>query len=447
MKKVLMIARAFPPFLSVGHSIRVVKFAKYLPGLDWLPVVLTNEDKDEYETMTKVGSVSLLSEIQPQVKIYRITSGEPSLRFMQKEKEFGQRNRLTALMTKVVSAGRRWALRTLCLPDRYLAWLPFALWQGRKIVKSEEIDIIFATCPPHSSTIVGTFLKLLTGKPLVLDYRDDWIGTPWFYSRSKITRMIESSLERWVVKVADKVVLVTEWSKRSFQERYPEQPIDKFVLIPNGCDLGDFAALKSIPLAAGNAKFTIIHAGSLNDSKAWARSPEALFQAVSNIIKQQPELSQKLTLVFAGDFPEGHRRLAEEMGLSGVIKEAGQLPHDEVLRLLRSGDLLLAINYEGFSTLIPGKIYEYWAVGGPPILLLSCPGAASSFIEQHSLGITVDPADIEGIQQAILSVYQQSMTATPLRVNTVGVEAYDRKALSIKLSQVLSSISGPMSGG
>ncbi len=64
MKKVLMIARAFPPFHCVGHSIRVVKFIKYLPALGWLPVVLTIDDRKEYEFDRKQGSETLLSEIR-----------------------------------------------------------------------------------------------------------------------------------------------------------------------------------------------------------------------------------------------------------------------------------------------------------------------------------------------------------------------------------------------
>jgi glycosyltransferase involved in cell wall biosynthesis len=192
--------------------------------------------------------------------------------------------------------------------------------------------------------------------------------------------------------------------------------------------------------APRNRKFTIVHAGSLNISKYWGRSPAGLFQAVHYILQQQPELAEKLTLVFAGDLPEGDCRLVEEMGLSDVVERLGHLPHEEVLRLTKSADLLVAINYEGWSTLIPGKIYEYWAVGGPPILLLSCPGAASSFVERHGLGFTVEPSDVAGIQRAILTVYRQSKTAAPLRVSTAGIEAYDRQALTRKLSQVFSMV-------
>jgi len=446
MKKVLIIARAFPPFLSVGHSIRAVKFIKYLPALDWLPVVLTIKDDNDYETINKVGSESMLQEIPPEVKVIRTTAGEPSVKFLEDERRFAQRNILTALIVKVFGAGRRWALRTLLLPDRHLAWLPFALQRGRQIVRSEDIDVIFATCPPHSATIVGAFLKVLTQKPLILDYRDDWIDTPWYKSRRKLRRMLEKGLERWVVKMADKVILVTEWSQKAFQARYPGEPSDKFILIPNGVDLKDFEGIRTTPALVKDSKFTILHTGSLNDSTAWARSPDALFQAVHNIIQEQPELAEELEVVFAGDFPSGHRQLAEECSISSIVKGTGHLSHNDVLRLIKSANLLLAINYEGFATLIPGKIYEYWAAGGPPILLLSCPGAAADFIEQRKLGITVDPSDIAGIKNAILNVYQQAISNASLCISPAGIEAYDRQALTHKLAKVLSLVSDHNSG-
>jgi glycosyltransferase involved in cell wall biosynthesis len=178
----------------------------------------------------------------------------------------------------------------------------------------------------------------------------------------------------------------------------------------------------------------------MKDSASWVRSPAPLFQAVHHILQQQPELAEKLSLVFAGDFPEGHRRLAQEMALSGVIKELGHVPHDKVLRLTKSADLLLAMNFEGFSTLIPGKIYEYWAVGGPPILLLSCVGAAQEFIEQRKLGFAVAHDDVSAIEEAILTGYSRYAMGSPIQISTAGIEEYDRKTLSKKLAQLLSNV-------
>ena len=439
MKTVLMLARAFPPFFPVGHSIRVVKFIKYLRESDWLPVVLTIDDQRQYETSRKTGSETLLSEIEPPVKIYRTTAGEPSLKFVLKEEEFGRQNTPMAIVARILSKARHWAIWNLLVPEPMITWLPFALRAGQEIVKQEKIDVIFATCPPHSVVLIGACLKLLTGKPLVLDYRDDWIDTPWYLLKPAIRRWIERRLERWAVNTADKVILVTDWSRRAFMNRYPTQPIDKFETISNGYDFVDFAELNSISAAPRGSRFTIVHAGSLTDTKSWARSPATLFQAIHEILQRQPELAENLNVIFAGDFPSAHRTLAEEMGLSGVIKGVGHLPHTEVLRLLKSADLLLAINYEGFETLIPGKIYEYWALGGPQILLLSCPGAAVDFVEQYKLGYTVDPSDVAGIQQAIMTAYDRHKTAPPLRMSTAGVEAYDRKVLTGQLARVLSA--------
>lgn len=440
MKKVLMIVRAFPPFLPVGHSIRAVKFTKYLPALGWLPVVLTVDDQKEYETLHKVGSETLLSEIPPEVTIYRTTAGEPSLMFLEKEKKFGQRNRLTGVIVKVLGGARRWIFRTIFVPDRYLAWLPFALRMGQQIVKIEGIDIIFATCPPHSVVLIGAALKLLTGKPLILDFRDDWIDTPWNLSKPQMIRWIERMLEKWAVKTADKIILVTEWSREAFQNRYPQEPKDKFILISNGCDLGEFAVLNSMTTIPHESKFVIVHAGSLNVSTVWGRSPVGLFQAIQKILQEYPEIRENLNFKFAGDLPEEFRKLADEMGLSDVIEGLGHLPHDEVLCLTKSADLLLAMNYEGWATLIPGKVYEYWAVGGPPILLLSCRGAAQSLLDKHNLGITVDPYDVAAIQEAVLDVYRRKKLGDPIRLSLNGIEKYDRRKLSEELARLLSTV-------
>lgn len=435
-----MIARAFPPFLPVGYSIRVIKFIKYLPALGWSPVVLSVDDKKEYETLPKLGSDKLLLEISPTVAIHRTKTGEPSMDYLLKEMDFGRINFLTKVIVKVFGGVRRWVYRNLFLPDSMLTWLPFAVARGVRVVKNEGIDVIFATCPPHSTALIGAVLKQLTGKPLVLDFRDDWIDTPWYLSKPALSRLIEKMLEGWAVKKADKVILVTEWSRKAFQGRYPQQPREKFILISNGCDLGDLEALKSIMPVHHTAKFAVVHAGSLNVSSVWGRNLAGLFQAIQKVIQENPQLKDRLIFKFAGGLPEEFRKLADEMGLSDVIQGLGYLPHDEVLQLIKSADLLLAVNYEGWATLIPGKIYEYWAVGSAPILVLSCPGAAEEFVRQHNLGFSIDPFDVDGIGQVILTVYRQSQTSTPLRITSNGVEAFDRKALTYKLAQVLFTI-------
>lgn len=442
VQKVLMLAYVFPPFYSVGGSIRVVKFIKYLPALGWLPVVLTIDDSTEYATQRKRGSVSLLRDISDKVRIYRTTAGEPSKEFLEKGRRARRKNWIAAAIGKLLSAVRQWAELYLPLADDNIGWLPFAVRMGRQIVRKEGVEIIFATCPPFPVALIGAVLKRLTDKPLILDFRDDWIGTPWHRSKPWLTRWIERWLEMWAVKTADRVILVTEWSKNAFVARHAGESADKFVFISNGCDLEDFASLKSTVDHPRNSQFTIVHAGLLCESEIWRRSPESFFQVLCRLRQQYPDLAANLTMAFTGHLPEAYKRMVEGMGLSGVVKEMGHLPREEFVRLLKAADLLLAINYDGFSTLIPGKIYEYWAVGGPPILLLSCQGAAQSLVEKHKLGIVVRPDDVEAIESAVIQVYQQREAGHAPRISTEGIEQYDREALTRELAQVLSTAVG-----
>jgi glycosyltransferase involved in cell wall biosynthesis len=442
VRKVLMLAYVFPPFFSVGGSIRVVKFIKYLPALGWLPVVLTIDDSREYDTQRRQGSEALQQEISQRVKIYRTGSGEPSVELLEKGREARRQNRLMAVIVNLLSAARRWASVYLLLPDENITWLPFALQLGCQVVRKEGIDAIFATCPPHSVALISALLKRLTRKPLVLDFRDDWIDTPWHRSKPWLVRRMERWLERWAVKTASRVILVTEWSRTAFVARYPREPEDKFVFIPNGCDLEDFAFLKEAPKRPRDSHFTIVHAGLLVETEHWNRSPQAFFQALCNLRRQYPEMATNLTAAFTGRLPNAYRRMAEDMGLSDVVKEMGHLPRDEFIRLMHEAHLLLTINYDGFATLVPGKIYEYWAVGGPPILLLSCRGAAQDLVEQHELGITAPPYDVAAIQRAVLDVYRRNEMGDPMRVNTAGVEEHDRRHLTEELADALEALSG-----
>jgi glycosyltransferase involved in cell wall biosynthesis len=440
MRKVLMLAYVFPPFYSVGGSIRVVKFIKYLPALGWLPVVLTIDDSKEYATQRKQGSEELLKDIPEYVKIYRTNAGEPSVEFLEKGRRVRRRNKVAAFVINILGKVRSWARNYLLLPDEYISWLPFAVRMGRQIVHAEGVDIIFATCPPFSVALIGGLLKRLTGKQLILDFRDDWIDTPGYLWRPRIIRWIERQMENWAVKECDKLVLVTEWSKNAFIARYPEETEDKFVPIPNGCDLEDFRILESIVDQPSDSKFTIVHAGLLSESEIWRRSPEAFFQALRRLQHQYPDFIANLEVAFTGHLPEVYKNMVEDMGLSSIVKEVGYLPRDEFIRFMKAADLLLVINYDGFSTLVPGKIYEYWAIGGPPILLQSCQGAAEYLVKNQKLGIVAEPDDVDAIERAVLYIFQQREAGHPIRINSVGVEQYDRKVLSKKLAQILSTI-------
>lgn len=439
---ILILAYVFPPFGSVGWSIRAVKFAKYLPALGWRPVVLTIDDAQEYETQQKKGSAELLADIPETVEIYRTGSGEPAAALLDKGRQIRSKSSIAGSVVNLLSGLRHFAKTHFLLPDERITWLPYALRSGRRIVSGEKIDVIFATAPPHSSAITGALLKLLTGTTLVLDFRDDWIDTPWHRAKPKLAQWMERRMERWAVTIADRVVSVTDWSRAAFRARYPDMPEEKFVLVPNGYDREDYAGLNQAASQRSDERFVIVHAGSLSESEEWRRSPEGFFEAIGRLHKSEPGFRDKLTLAFTGQLPERFRKMAETYGLADVIEEMGHLPREDFVELLKSADLLLAINYDGAATLIPGKIYEYWMVGQAPILLLSCSGAAENLLERHELGMAVEPYDVPAIERAVQDVYRKKASNDPLHITTEGIEQYERRTLARVLADVLTETAG-----
>ncbi len=437
-----MVAYVFPPFFSVGGSIRVVKFLKYLPSQGWHPVVLTIDDKKETASQRREGSESMLTEIPAEVEIVRTTSGETSAETLNKGRALRQRNKLAGVVINILSKLRQFVRKFFLIPDVHITWLPYAVKLGRQIIADKQIDVIFATCPPHSVAIIGALLKKYSGKPLILDYRDDWIDTPWFRAKPALQRWIERRLEKWAVSAADHVILVTEFSREAFIKRYPGMPAEKFIFIPNGCDLSDYPDVSEVKPELDPDHFTILHAGIVFEADTWNRNPRSFFTAIKNICTKHPDIAQRLRVHFTGQLNPGVAQMVKDMGLSDQVCELGYLSREDLTRQMISADLLLAINYEGFSTLIPGKIYEYWAAGHSPILLLSARGAASGLIERHKLGLTVDFSDVESIENAILEVYRAKETGNAIHISRDGIERYSRAYLTTQLADVLNKVTG-----
>ncbi len=96
-KKVLMVANQFPPMGGSGVQ-RSVKFAKYLPGFDWEPIVFTRECQQG------LMDASLLKDLPDNLKVIRT-----------KAYDLSEWKRPFDLVGKVIS-------RKLLIPDGDRIW-------------------------------------------------------------------------------------------------------------------------------------------------------------------------------------------------------------------------------------------------------------------------------------------------------------------------------------
>lgn len=137
MKKVLMIAYFFPPLSGSGVQ-RTLKFARYLPGFAWEPVILTVKNssfllKDESLEKELPGSLVIKRSMSLERDkilgwLKKMTGKKDKIRFGREEKK------RIPLKTRIINA--------LTIPDPQLGWLPFAFLSGLRIIKKEKIDVI-----------------------------------------------------------------------------------------------------------------------------------------------------------------------------------------------------------------------------------------------------------------------------------------------------------------
>jgi glycosyltransferase involved in cell wall biosynthesis len=145
------------------------------------------------------------------------------------------------------------AVKRMLCPEPEILWVPFALRKARRIVQQHRIKYVLVTVPPFSALIVGTALKReFPSITLVSDFRDEWLSfylKDFEFQNSDYTRLRAEAIERDTVQASDLVVAVNHSSRDVIRRRYPDQPGNKFVTIPNGYDPDVFDAFKPRPSA------------------------------------------------------------------------------------------------------------------------------------------------------------------------------------------------------
>jgi len=234
MKRVLIIAHAFPPLGIVG-ALRPFKFAKYLPDFDWEPYVLSAKIGRHVKEIDE----SLLDQLKPCVKIHRVFGIEPRQWYEKysARKNRGQsgikktQNKLSGKNSLVIYLKRFWET-WVEIPDRHIGWFPFALFKALQIMRNQNIDVIYSTSDPQTSHLVALFIKKITKKPWVADFRDPWTQYPLYEYHSAIRKKIDEKFEYRFLQTADVVTVTSNLTANGFMDKYPHIDREKITSLP-----------------------------------------------------------------------------------------------------------------------------------------------------------------------------------------------------------------------
>ena len=391
--KLLIVSYVFPPMAAVG-VFRVIKMCKFLPQFSWEPSVLTVKEGFNY-----AYDHASLEQLDPQLKIFRSYYFSPFEWRDQKQATTSARTppaqpkpAQPGMPAKPSLGGRikRYLRTMLSLPDGQSFWIPWAVWKGLSAVRKEKINLVLSTSPPATSHIVAFWISVLSGRPLVLDFRDLWTQNEGYESRNlpPLFKKIDRFWEKRALRRASAIIAATEGFCNQIKENNPELDPKKFHPVTNGIDPDDFAEVR-YPTEK-NDKFYILHMGSLYGH----RNPEFFFKVLTEWQKQRPEITEQVNCEFIGNTP-GYENALKGQPIEPMVNFRGHIPQKQILQLLWQADLLLLIL--GFNAqakkVMPAKLFEYICTGRP-ILAFVPDGLAAEKIRQYERGLPVTGEDI-----------------------------------------------------
>jgi glycosyltransferase involved in cell wall biosynthesis len=281
---------------------------------------------------------------------------------------------------------------------------------------------------------VGYFLKRLTGKPWVADFRDPWVGFHYEDYPTPFHLWLKNRLIRLITQNADGIISINDKITQRLFSLYPF--IKNIKTIPNGYDESDF----NLPASVKTDSFIIAYLGTFSPD----HDPEPFLLGLKNLLEEKKVPKEKIKFIHIGlcmgiDLD----RLVKRYDLSDVVERTGYLPHKEALAHLQGAFLLLlttsqAPEAEMIST---SKLFEYMPLRKPILAIVPTEGAAAGVVSSLNLGKVVSPADPVGIKQELLSFFSDwERGSLSLNVDEEKIKMFSRKSLTSQLASLFDEI-------
>lgn len=411
MRRVLFIAYLFPPIPNSGTR-RSLTFANNLPELGWEPLVLGWEADPSIRLEPE-----LLAELRPGTRVERV----PLLSRVRARRWMGW---LPARWRERCVEAMAWRLRERAtVPDLAAGWLPLAVERAVELHRSVGFDAIYASGWPWTAFLIAREVSRRTGKPYVLDYRDQWTpsGDMAWEHASPRQRQENPALERLAAKDAAAIVTVTRTLVHSIGRDCGR---DDLHLITNGFEPADFAG--DVP-AIDDGMLRIAYTGVWRNGYGL----DDLYAAVALLKSQgRPELA-RLCVQTAGFDPGA----AQKAGVSEWISELGPVSHARAVQIMKQADLLYLPVPSGYyaTASLPGKLFEYLGCGRPILAVVPEVSEVSHVLNEVGGGVRVEPGDVVGLAEALLGWLRGEARVEPPR----GIERYSRAATARRLATVL----------
>lgn len=280
---------------------------------------------------------------------------------------------------------------------------------------AKDYDLVYASSSRLMTAALGSFIARKKRLPLYLDIRDIFVDTIKDVLPSKLVwvfKPIFSIIERWSVKRAHKINLVSGGFCEYFELRYPDKHFSYFT---NGIDDEFIEEQPEIDAVSVSEVPEVVYAGNFGEG-------QGLHLIIPQLAKH---FEGQLMFKLLGD---GGRKSQLESALRDHnvtnVELLSPVNRSSLIEIYRRADVLFLHlnNYDAFLKVLPSKIFEYAAVGKP--IWAGVSGFSAKFLQDNvSNSAVFHPCDVK---QAINSFNKLNLVTRP-RVEFI--KAFSRKAI------------------
>lgn len=431
-KKVLIITYYWPPASGPGVQ-RWLKFAKFLPDLDWEPIVITPKNGSYPNT-----DDTLLNDVPSNLRVITTPTLEP----------FAWYNRLTGQGTQgnaspvgmmglkqtrnPIKRLAKYIRANWFIPDARKGWVPYAVKAAKALMSKENIAAIITTGPPHSTHLAGLQLKKAIGCKWMADFRDPWVDIYYnaFLPRTSATEKRDKALQDEVLKQADLVLTVGDGLATKLG-----QTARQTAAIYNGYDRADFQMEVS---RTERKQFSLHYIGNLKANQ----NPQALWDVIADLRMHNAAFKEAFQLNFTGNIDPTIAQAIDKTGIGECMVTRPFAPHQEAVRQMQQAHLLLFIipQTQGNDVILTGKLFEYLASRTQLLAIGPKAGNAAQLLSKCNRLPMLDYTDKSGIAQQLTDAFVAFQSGQLYKHKGMEHEQFSREGLTRELANWLNSI-------
>jgi glycosyltransferase involved in cell wall biosynthesis len=268
----------------------------------------------------------------------------------------------------------------LCVPDRYVVWVPAAIAAARRAGARHALVI---TSGPVSAHLVGR--AVVGDRPWVVDCNDLWSHNP-DRTNGRLRDAIDRTMEARVLHRANRLTTVSEPMAAELARRHGI-PV---TVLYSGFDAHEYPEPE---VHRRGQRHRLLFAGTLYGKQDLTPLLEALAAG-----RRDGWLDPaRLEVDFVGRLSDRAAHEAERYGVGDFVRTSEPVPREDLLPRLAGADALLLPSLRATDrNALPMKLFEYVGARRPIIVFGPGDHLAAHLVAENGLGVVLTDAEAIG---------------------------------------------------